>query len=33
MEAGYKNPDAIIKEMRDALESRILQKVAYTQIL
>lgn len=33
MEAGYKNPDAIIKEMRDALESRVMQKVAYTQIL
>lgn len=31
--AGYHNPDDIIAEMRQAVESRVLSNVAYTQIL
>lgn len=31
-EAGYSDPDAILKEMRDAVLSRVKQKTAYTQI-
>lgn len=31
IDAGYKNPDAIIAEMRQAVLNRIKEKVAYTQ--
>lgn len=32
-EAGYENPDAIISEMRNAVLSRVKEKVAYTQTI